>query len=78
MIKKILQVGHIDRILLDNFTIEETQKAVDIVNNKYSLESSGNINLDNIRSYAMCGVNYISIGSLTHSVKNIDLSIQCI
>ncbi len=75
---KVLQIGQIDRILLDNFTIEETQKAVEIVNKKYSLESSGNMNLDNIRPYAMCGVNYISIGSLTHSVKNIDLSMQCI
>ena len=54
------------------------KKAVKIVNNQYPLESSGNIDINNIRDYAMCGVNFISIGTLTHSVKNIDLSMVCI
>ena len=77
-LNKVLKYGQVDRILLDNFSIQDTQKAVKIVNNQYPLESSGNIDINNIRDYAMCGVNFISIGSLTHSVKNIDLSMVCI
>ena len=77
-LNEVLKYGNIDRILLDNFSIEDTQNAVQIVDNQYPLESSGNIDVNNIREYAMCGVNYISIGALTHSVKNIDLSMVCI
>ncbi|MAQ69853.1 MAG: nicotinate-nucleotide diphosphorylase (carboxylating) [Flavobacteriales bacterium] len=77
-LNEVLNYGQIDRILLDNFSIQDTQQAVTIVNNQYPLESSGNIDINNIRDYAMCGVNYISIGALTHSVKNIDLSMICI
>ena len=77
-LNEVLKYGKIDRILLDNFSIQDTQKAVNIVDNQYPLESSGNIDINNIRDYAMCGVNYISIGALTHSVKNIDLSMVCI
>mgnify|MGYP001369590744 CR=1 FL=1 len=75
---QVLNIGKIDRILLDNFKIEETRKAVKMVNGEYPLESSGNININNIRKYALCGVEFISIGSLTHSVKNIDLSMLSI
>jgi nicotinate-nucleotide pyrophosphorylase (carboxylating) len=77
-VSDILKHGNIDRILLDNFSIKNTKKAVEMVKGKYLIESSGNINIDNVRDYALCGVNYISIGSLTHSVKNIDLSMICI
>ena len=77
-LKEIIQIGGVDRILLDNFSIEKTKKAVKIVNQKIPLESSGNISLKNVREYALCGVNCISIGSLTHSVKSIDLSMRCI
>ncbi len=77
-VSEILKQGNIDRILLDNFSIQNTKKAVDMVKGRYSIESSGNVNIDNVRDYALCGVNYISIGSLTHSVKNIDLSMICI
>ena len=77
-LKNILDIGGIDRIMLDNFNISDTKKAVSIVNKLYPLESSGNINLINIREYALCGVDFISIGDLTHSVKNIDLSMICI
>ena len=75
---EILNCGKINRILLDNFSIEETKQAVKIVDNKYPLESSGDININNIRNYALCGVNFISIGCLTHSVKSTDLSMLCI
>ena len=77
-LNQVLKYGKIDRILLDNFSIKDTQKAVKIVDHQYPLESSGNINIDNVREYALCGVDYISIGSLTHSVKNIDLSMLSI
>ena len=77
-LNEILNCGGITRILLDNFTIEDTKYAVKIVNKKYPLETSGNITLKNVRDYALCGVDYISIGSLTHSVKNIDLSMLSI
>ena len=65
----------IDRIILDNFNIEETNEAIRFVDNLYPLETSGNISEKNIIDYAKTGVNYISIGALTHSVKNIDMSL---
>jgi len=74
----VLKFGKIDRILLDNFSIQNTKKAVKIVDKKYPLETSGNITLSNVRDYAICGVDYISIGDLTHSIKNVDLSMMCI
>ena len=77
-LKHILKVGGVDRILLDNFSILKTQKAINIVNKRYPLESSGNIKLHNVRKYALCGIDYISIGSLTHSIKSIDLSMRSI
>tara|TARA_B100000945_G_C20287988_1_gene551947 strand:+ start:48 stop:887 length:840 start_codon:yes stop_codon:yes gene_type:complete len=77
-LQQVIKIGGVDRILLDNFNINQTKKAVDIVNQKYPLESSGNIQLKNVREYAMCGVDYISIGGLTHSIKSIDLSMKSI
>ena len=64
------------RILLDNFTIEETLKAVDLIGTLCETESSGNIAEKTILQYANCGVNYISVGALTHSVYNMDLSLK--
>ena len=66
----------IDRIILDNFNIKETNEAIKFVDGLYPLETSGNISEKNIIDYAKTGVNYISIGALTHSVKNIDMSLQ--
>ena len=60
---------------MDNFNIEDTNEAVKLINKKYPIESSGGINEHNILSYAKCGVNYISIGDLTHSIQNFDLSL---
>ena len=76
-LEQVLSYGQIDRILLDNFSISNTKKAVQLVNGAYPLESSGNINIQNVKKYALCGVNFISIGTLTHSVKSIDLSMIC-
>ena len=77
-LKEIIQSGGVDRIMLDNFSIEKTKKAVKMTKKKYPLESTGNINIRNVRYYALCGVEYISVGSLTHSVKSVDLSMLCI
>ena len=77
-VKEILQNDGVYRILLDNFNFEDTKQAVAIIGNKCQTESSGNINENTIRSYAECGVNYISSGALTHSVYNMDLSLKAI
>ena len=75
-VKEIMAVGGIDRIMLDNFTPEETSEALKHIDNKYETESSGGITIKTIRAYAECGVDYISVGELTHSVKNMDLSLK--
>ncbi len=77
-VQQILDAGGVFRILLDNFDYETTRKAVQIIGNQFATESSGNINEKTIREYALCGVNYISSGSLTHSVYNMDLSLKAI
>ncbi len=75
-IKEILENDEIYRILIDNFNYDDTRKAVALIGNKCQTESSGNINEETIRSYAECGVDYISSGALTHSVYNMDLSLK--
>ncbi|MBP1616212.1 MAG: nadC [Bacteroidetes bacterium] len=75
---QVLSIGGVDRIMLDNFSVDDTRRAVEIVAGKVALESSGGINLDTIRDYALCGVDYISVGALTHSVKSLDMSLKAI
>ena len=75
-VEEILKSGGVYRILLDNFDFETTRKAVALIGDQSLTESSGNINEKTIRDYADCGVNYISSGSLTHSVYNMDLSLK--
>jgi len=75
---QVLAVGGINRIMLDNFTPENTRKAVDIIAGKYETESSGGITFDTLREYAECGVDYISVGALTHSVKSLDMSFKAV
>jgi len=77
-LNQVLATGGIDRIMLDNFTVEDTRKAVETVNGKYEIESSGGITFDTIRAYAETGVDYISVGALTHSVKSLDLSLKSV
>ncbi|PID68144.1 MAG: nicotinate-nucleotide diphosphorylase (carboxylating) [Flavobacteriia bacterium] len=74
----ILKAGGVYRILLDNFDCDTTRKAVEIIGDQCLTESSGGITLDTLRSYADCGVNYISSGALTHSVYNMDLSLKAV
>jgi len=75
-VKEILDCGGIDRIMLDNYTPENCKKAVELINKQYETEASGGITLDTIRSYAETGVDFISVGALTHSVKSLDLSLK--
>ena len=73
---QVLEHGGVDRIMLDNFSTADTKKAVEIINGRYETESSGGITFDTIRDYAECGVDYISVGALTHSVKGLDMSFK--
>ena len=73
---KVLSHGGVDRIMLDNFSVEDTKKAVQIINGRYETESSGGITYDTIRDYAECGGDFISVGALTHSVKGLDMSFK--
>ena len=77
-VKEVIKEGGIRRILLDNFNYTDTRKAVKIIDNKFETESSGGIDESNILEYAKCGVDYISLGSLTHTIKNFDLSLKAI
>jgi|SRR5690554_6314250 len=77
-IEEILATGGVDRILIDNFNFEDTQKAVEMIGDACQTESSGGITLENLRKYAECGVDFISSGALTHSVSNMDLSLKAV
>ena len=75
-VREIIKIGGINRILLDNFTESETLEAVKLINNQFQIESSGNINELNIVKYAEAGVDFISVGALTHTLKNFDMSLK--
>jgi nicotinate-nucleotide pyrophosphorylase (carboxylating) len=64
--------------MLDNFSIEDTLMAVKEISGKFETESSGGIDLSTIRAYAECGVDYISVGALTHNIKSLDMSLKAI
>lgn len=75
-LQQVLNHGGVDRIMLDNFNTEDTKKAVAMINHRYETESSGGITYDTIRDYAECGIDFISVGALTHSVKGLDMSFK--
>ena len=75
---QVMAEGDVDRIMLDNFTTENTRKAVEIIAGKYETESSGGITFATLKEYAECGVDYISVGALTHSVKSLDMSFKAV
>lgn len=77
-IRRIMAHGNVDRIMFDNFTPELTKEAVKLVDGKYETESSGGITLENLRKYGEAGVDFISVGALTHSVKGLDMSFKAI
>ncbi len=74
----VLQHGGVNRIMLDNFTPENTRKAVEMIGGRFETESSGGITFDTLRQYAECGVDFISVGALTHSVKSLDMSFKAV
>lgn len=75
-LQQVLDRGGVDRIMLDNFSVPDTKKAVEMIGGKYETESSGGITFDTIRDYAETGVDFISVGALTHSVKGLDMSFK--
>jgi nicotinate-nucleotide pyrophosphorylase (carboxylating) len=75
-LREVLDVGGIDRIMLDNFTVEELTSAVKLIGKRFETEASGGINEDNIRAYAETGVDFISVGALTHHIKSLDMSLK--
>ncbi len=75
-LRQVIAHGGVDRIMLDNFSVEDTREAVGMIAGRYETESSGGITFETIRSYAECGVDYISVGALTHSVKCLDMSFK--
>ena len=75
-VETIIETGGIDRIMLDNFNITDIKSAVTLINGKYETEASGGITLETIRSYAECGVDFISVGALTHHIKSLDMSLK--
>ena len=75
-IRQVMAHGGVDRIMFDNFSVDDTRKAVAMIGGKYEIESSGGITFDTIRDYAECGVDFISVGALTHSVKGLDMSFK--
>jgi nicotinate-nucleotide pyrophosphorylase (carboxylating) len=77
-LEQVLQTGGVDRIMLDNFSVADTREAVCRIAGRYETESSGGITFDTLRAYALTGVDYISIGALTHSVKSLDMSLKAV
>jgi nicotinate-nucleotide pyrophosphorylase (carboxylating) len=77
-VKTIISIGGVNRIMLDNFTVNDTLIAVKEIAGRFETESSGGINFETIRSYAECGVDYISVGALTHHIKSLDMSLKAI
>lgn len=75
-LKEVLEIGQVDRIMLDNYSPKQISEALRLINGKYETEASGGITLTNIREYADTGVDYISVGALTHSVKSLDMSLK--
>jgi len=75
-IEMIIRHGGITRIMLDNFKLDETRTAVKMIDSSFETESSGGITIDNIRDYALCGVDYVSVGALTHQIHSLDMSLK--
>jgi nicotinate-nucleotide pyrophosphorylase (carboxylating) len=77
-LQEVLNIGGVDRILLDNFDFETLKKAVNLIDGRFITEASGGITEQNVLDYANCGVDFISMGALTHSVKSLDMSLKAI
>ena len=74
-LNRVLEIGNVDRIMLDNFPVPQLKQAVETIDNRYETEASGGITMETIREYAETGVEFISVGALTHHIKSLDLSL---
>jgi len=77
-VKQVVAIGKVNRIMLDNFTVDQITEALKIINGQFETEASGGINIDNMLSYAETGVDYISVGALIHQAKSLDLSLKAV
>jgi nicotinate-nucleotide pyrophosphorylase (carboxylating) len=77
-VRRIIEAGEVDRIMLDNFSPEDTKAAVKMIAGRFETESSGGITLENIREYAECGVDFVSVGALTHQIRSLDMSLKAV
>jgi nicotinate-nucleotide pyrophosphorylase (carboxylating) len=77
-VKAVMKTGGVNRIMLDNFTIDDTIAAVKLINGRYETESSGGITLETVRAYAECGVDFVSVGALTHHIRSLDMSLKAV
>ncbi len=77
-LSEVLETGGINRIMLDNFSPHDLKKALEVIDGRFETEASGGITLDNIRAYAETGVDYISVGALTHHIKSLDMSLKAL
>jgi nicotinate-nucleotide pyrophosphorylase (carboxylating) len=77
-LEEVLETGGVDRIMLDNFTVLDLARAVKMIGGKFETEASGGINIHNIREYAETGVDFISVGALTHHIKSLDMSLKTV
>lgn len=77
-LNEVINSSGVDRILLDNFTFENLKEAVALINKRFITEASGGITEENVLEYALCGVDYVSMGALTHSVKSLDMSLKAV
>jgi nicotinate-nucleotide pyrophosphorylase (carboxylating) len=75
-VKKVMQTEKVNRVMLDNFSPDEIKQALKIIDGKYETEASGGITLENIETYAVTGVDYISSGAIIHQAKSLDLSLK--
>jgi nicotinate-nucleotide pyrophosphorylase (carboxylating) len=75
---EVMRVGQVDRVMLDNFTPADLKRAVEVINGRFETEASGGINLKTIREYAETGVDFISVGAITHQIKSLDLSLKAV
>lgn len=75
-VERVLSIGKVQRIMLDNFNLDDTMKAVKLINGRFETESSGGITLETIRGYAECGVDFISVGAITHQIQSLDMNLK--
>jgi nicotinate-nucleotide pyrophosphorylase (carboxylating) len=75
---EVLDHSGVDRVMLDNFSVPELAKAVSVIGKRIESEASGGITIDNVRSYALTGVDYISVGAITHQIMSLDMSLKAV